>query len=64
MGGISHELTGTDRGRFWRTKGLPGADQRKRKNLLLRLIVEDGYAPPVIVTVYKTSKIEKYWEQT
>jgi hypothetical protein len=34
------------------------------KTYLLRLIVEDWYTPPVIVTVYRTSKIEKYWEQS
>ncbi|MDP2111083.1 MAG: DUF4258 domain-containing protein [Thiobacillus sp.] len=34
------------------------------KTYLLRLIVEDWHTPPVVVTVYRTSKIEKYWEQT
>lgn len=28
---------------------------------LVRLVVEDWQRPPVIVTVYRTSKIEKYW---
>lgn len=31
------------------------------KAYLIRLIVEDWRQPPVIVTVYRTSKIEKYW---
>jgi len=31
------------------------------KTYLLRLIVEDWLTPPVIVTIYRTSKIEKYW---
>jgi hypothetical protein len=31
---------------------------------LIRLVVEDWHQPPVIVTVYRTSKVEKYWEQT
>jgi hypothetical protein len=34
------------------------------KTYLLRLIVEDWHTPPVIVTVYRTSKIDKYWEQS
>ena len=34
------------------------------KTYLLRLIVEDWHTPPVIVTMYRTSKIEKYWEQS
>lgn len=34
------------------------------KTYLLRLIVEDRHTLPVIVTVYRTSKIEKYWEQS
>lgn len=34
------------------------------KTYLLRLIIEDWHTPPVIVTVYRTSKIEKYWEQS
>jgi uncharacterized phage-associated protein len=50
-----------------------GADNRKvyqsrivadGKTYLIRLIVEDWQQPPVIVTVYRTSKIEKYWSQT
>ena len=31
------------------------------KTYLVRLVVEDWYQPPVVVTVYRTSKIEKYW---
>jgi len=31
------------------------------KTYLVRLIVEDGQSPPTVVTVYRTSKIEKYW---
>jgi hypothetical protein len=34
------------------------------KEYLLRLIVADWRAPPVIVTIYRTTKIEKYWEQS
>jgi hypothetical protein len=31
------------------------------KTYLVRLVVEDWHQPPVVVTVYRTSKIEKYW---
>lgn len=31
------------------------------KTYLLRLVVEDWLTPPVIVTIYRTSKIKKYW---
>ncbi|MEW6165955.1 MAG: DUF4258 domain-containing protein [Pseudomonadota bacterium] len=50
----------------------PGSNNRKvyqsrivadGKNYLVRLIVEDWHRPPVVVTVYRTSKIEKYWGQ-
>jgi hypothetical protein len=34
------------------------------KAYLVRLIVEDWHRPPVVVTVYRTSKIEKYWSKT
>lgn len=49
-----------------------GANQRKvfqsrivadGKTYLVRLVVEDWHQPPVIVTVYRTSKIEKYWSK-
>jgi uncharacterized phage-associated protein len=49
---------------------MPGSSQRKvfqsrivadGRTYLVRLIVEDWRQPPVIVTVYRTSKIEKYW---
>lgn len=33
------------------------------KTYLVRLVVEDWRQPPVIVTVYRTSKVEKYWSQ-
>jgi hypothetical protein len=31
------------------------------KTYLVRLVVEDWHQLPVIVTVYRTRKIEKYW---
>jgi hypothetical protein len=31
------------------------------KMYLLRVVVDEGEQPPVIITVYRTSKIEKYW---
>lgn len=31
------------------------------KIYLLRVVVAEEHIPPVVVTVYKTSKIEKYW---
>ena len=31
------------------------------KMYLVRLIVEDWHSPAIVVTVYRTSKIEKYW---
>jgi len=33
------------------------------KAYLVRLIVEDWRSPPVVVTVCRTSKIEKYWSK-
>jgi len=33
------------------------------KGYLVRVIVNDTVEPSKIVTVYKTSKIEKYWRQ-
>ena len=34
------------------------------KLFLLRAIVNDGVDPAVVITVYRTSKIEKYWRQS
>lgn len=31
------------------------------KMYLLRVVVDEDERPPVIVTAYRTSKIEKYW---
>lgn len=51
----------------------PGTNRRKvfqsrivadGKTYLVRLVVEDWHQPPVVVTVYRTSKIEKYWRKT
>lgn len=33
------------------------------KVYLLRAMVNETANPPVVVTVYRTSKIEKYWSQ-
>ncbi len=33
------------------------------KIFLLRVIVADDINPTVVITVYRTSKIEKYWRQ-
>lgn len=32
------------------------------KQYLLRLIIDEG-TPPILVTAYRTSKIQKYWKQ-
>ncbi len=32
------------------------------KPYLVRVMVEEGKQPPVVVTVYRTSKIGKYWK--
>ena len=34
------------------------------KPYFVRVMVDQGKEPPVAVTVYRTSKIEKYWRQT
>ena len=34
------------------------------KPYLLRVIVDEAKRPPVAVTVYRTSKIAKYWAKT
>jgi hypothetical protein len=34
------------------------------KIFLLRAIVRDDLVPPVVVTVYRTSRIAKYWRPT
>ncbi len=34
------------------------------KPYLLRVMVDDTRQPAVVVTVYRTSKISKYWSQT
>ena len=31
------------------------------KMFLLRVIVDDSVDPAVVVTVYRTTKVEKYW---
>lgn len=52
---------------------MPGANGRKVfqsrivaavRAYLVRLVVEDWRQPPLVVTVYRTSKIEKYWSKT
>ena len=47
-------------------KGTLKAYQSKRdiggKMFLVRVIVDDGMDPAVVVTVYRTTKIEKYWK--
>jgi hypothetical protein len=33
----------------------------EKKSFLLRVIVDDSITPMVVITVYRTSKIGKYW---
>lgn len=33
-----------------------------RKTFLVRVIVDDSRQPPTVVTVYRTSRIDKYWK--
>ncbi len=33
------------------------------RTFLLRVIVDERVTPPAIVTVYRTSKFEKYWRK-
>ena len=51
---------------------IPGANRRKvlqsrmaydGKTYLVRLVVENWPQSPVVVTVYRTSRIEKYWSK-
>ena len=48
--------SGTNRRKVFQSRIVAG-----RKTFLVRLVVEDWHQPPVIVIVYRTSKIEKYW---
>ena len=34
------------------------------KIYLVRVIVDDTVSPAIVVTVYRTSKIKKYWRET
>ena len=47
-------------------RGVLKSYQSKRdigcKMFLLRVIVADGVDPAVVVTAYRTTKIEKYWK--
>jgi len=45
-------------GRWIHQSRLPFEDGRI---YLLGVVVDEGERPPLIVTVYRTSKIEKYW---
>ena len=48
-------------------RGALKAYQSKRdiggKMYLVRVIVDDGANPALVVTVYRTTKIEKYWNK-
>jgi hypothetical protein len=35
-----------------------------RKAYLVRVMVNETAKPPIVVTVYRTSKISKYWKVT
>ncbi len=45
-------------GRWIHQSRLPFEDE---KIYLLRVVVAEDEQPPVIITAYRTSKIEKYW---
>ncbi len=56
-------------GQVVREAGQPAAFQSRihpfgphRAEMLIRVIVDETRTPPVVVTVYLTSKVEKYWQ--
>jgi hypothetical protein len=36
-------------------------DNEEGKTYLVRVVVDEQINPPVVITVYRTSKIQKYW---
>ena len=58
-----------DPGQVIRESGRPTIFQSRfqpfgthRNEMLLRVVVDESRTPPVVVTVYLTSKVEKYWK--
>ncbi len=39
------------------------SDEATGKLYLLRVVVETGSGSPIVITLYRTSKIDKYWRQ-
>jgi hypothetical protein len=46
----------------WDIENKAGLILQRRE--VVRVMLEQGKVPPVVVTVYRSSKIEKYWRQT
>jgi uncharacterized protein (DUF2267 family) len=36
-------------------------DERRHRDYVLRVVLEVGHNPPVVVTAYRSSKLRKYW---
>jgi hypothetical protein len=36
-------------------------DSEEGKTYLVRVVVDEQIDPPVVITVYRTSKVQKYW---
>ena len=36
-------------------------DKEEEKTYLVRVVVDEQIDPPVVITVYRTSKVQKYW---
>ena len=56
-------------GQIFREAGRPTVFQSRlspfgthRNEMLLRVVVDESRSPNVVVTVYLTSKVEKYWK--
>jgi hypothetical protein len=48
-------------GRHQRTIYQSRVDFGSKKQYLLRIFMDENISPPIVITVYRTSKIQKYW---
>jgi hypothetical protein len=56
----SHEIS--DHAKFqMKRRGI--SENEEIKHYLVRVVVDSRAEPPKVVTVYRTSRIEKYWRE-
>jgi hypothetical protein len=64
MGSGGDEELAANRARAWAKENLPIEFRQRQTVYLLRVVVDDKGKLPIVITMYRTTNIGKYWKKS